>query len=215
VSPFISQEEAKSIREELGIIAIRTDAAHFVEVVKEHMRAKFCYSSDESFNQVQSELERFRQLHQEFVESYNPKAQPHLIFATAYQDGVLHAFERIVDRAMAGEFADLNAVQGRIAGYEAKIKAYKKAKNYWDVAYFTGYQNGLMQFVLLNSKTDEDVPPIPECFHPGEGELYLDEFDELVRPNPDIHKGALKEAKVRTAEFPADGGLVVQHLPWG
>lgn len=215
VSPFVSDDEAAALREEFGIIAIRTDATHFIDTVKDHMRAKLCYSRDNSFSEIQSDMKAFYAMHQEFVESYNPKEKPHLIFATAYQDGVLHAFERIVDRAMTGEFSDLHAVQGRIAAYEAKIAEYKRVKNQWDAAYFTGYQNGLMQFVMLNSKTNEEVPPIPECFHPGQGELYLDEFNKMVRPNPEIHKGALKEARRRTAEFPADEDLVVQHLPWG
>lgn len=215
VSPYVSVEEAVELREELGVIAIRTDATHFIDIVKQHMRKKFCFARDESFEDIEAELIAFREMHYEFVKSYHPSRQPHLIFSTAYQDGVLHAFERIVDRAMTGEFSDLHAVQGRVGAYGDKINEYKKRKNYWDVAYFTGYQNGLMQFVMLNSKDDEDVIPIPECFHPGQGELYLDEFDELVRPNPEIHKRALKEARARTASFPEDEDVVVQHLPWG
>lgn len=215
VSPFVSEEEALSLRSEFGIIAIRTDATHFVQTIKEHMQEKFCFSSDDIFDEVAKLLISFREMHLKFVESYNPKDDPHMIFATAYQDGVLHAFERIVDRAMTGEFSDLHDVRGRIAGYEIKIAGYRKARNYWDVAYFTGYQNGLLQFVMMNSKDGKELPPLPECFHPGEGELYLDEFDQYVRPNPEIHKGALKEAQRRTAKFSGETDLVVQHLPWG
>lgn len=214
VSPFVSDDEAAELKEQFGIIAIRTDATHFIEVVKQHMREKFCYSRDDSFEELSESMYEFRKLHYDFAKSYHPRQQPHLIFATAYQDGVLHAFERIVDRAMTGEYADLHNVQGRIAGYSKMIADYKKARNYWDVAYFTGYQNGLMQFVLINSKDDDDVPPLPECFHPGLGALYLDDFNDAVRDNPDIHKGALKEAQKKTSKFRDNEDMVVQHLPW-
>ncbi len=215
VSPFVSGEEAAELLSEFGIIAIRTDATHFINTVKHHMREKFCYSRDDSFAEIDEVLNEFRTMHYDFVESYKPKKQPHLIFATAYQDGVLHALERITDRAMTGEFSDLHDVQNRIRGYETKISEYMKARNYWDVAYFTGYQAGLIQFVMMNSKTDDEFPPLPECFHPGEGVMYLDDFDSIVRDNPAIHKTSLKEAEKRVSRFNDDEDLVVDHLPWG
>ncbi len=207
-------EEAESLRDEFGIIAIKTDAAHFVDTIKDHMSEKFCFAKDEVFEKIDEIWNEFHDMHLDFVKSYHPKKQPHLIFATAYQDGVLHALERILDRSMTGEFSDLHNVQRRIAGYDLKIAEYRKTKNYWDIAYFSGYQNGLLQFAILNSDNVE-VVPIPECFHPGQGELYLDEFNEIVRPTPTIHKAALREAKKRTASFAEDEDLVVQHLAWG
>lgn len=215
VSPFISEEEAMTLKEEFGIISIRTDATHFIQTVKEHMSEKFCFSVDDAFDLIRAEYDSFYDMHIEFVGSYKTKEKPHLIFATAYQDGVLHAYERVLDRHMAGDFADLHAVQGRLRAYEAKIDGYRKAKNYWDVAYFTGYRNGLLQFVLAHSDDFDEVPAIPECFHPGKGEMELEEFNELVRDNPEIHKAALKEERRKTSDLADDDEIKVQHLPWG
>lgn len=215
VSPFVSDDEADNLLEEFGIIAIRTDATHFVEIIHDHMQQKFCFSSDTAFEQIETELVEFRELHYEFVRSYNPRRDPHLIYATVYQDGVIHAFERIVDRALTGEFANLHDVQNRISGYEQKIAECRKSRDYWNLAYFKGYQNGLMHFVFYNQEANEELPPIPECYHPGQDELYLDEFDEIVRGNPEIHKLAYSKAKKITARFKDDADLVVQHLPWG
>lgn len=214
VSPFVSDEEAAQLKADFGIIAIKTDATHFLEVVKSHMREKFCFSDDEAFMEIAHDLAEFKEMHFDFVDGLDLKTNPHLIFSIAYQDGVIHALERIVDRGMAGEFSDLHEVQGRLLAYSEKIKGYAKERNYWDVSYFKGYQNGMIRFLLLNDKEEVDPPSIPECFHPGQGELELDEFDKIVRPNPEIHKGALREARKRTANL-ADGDLVVQHLPWG
>lgn len=215
VSPYITDNDIVELRDSFGIIAIKTDATHFINTVKIHMREKFCYSSDASFERISEEMVEFREMHYNFVNSYHPRKQPHLIFSTAYQDGVIHAFERIVDRSMTGEFSDLHDVQSRIRGYEAMIEEYKKKKNYWDVSYFRGYQNGLLHFVLINSKGDEVIGDIPECFHPGKGELYMEEFDEIVRPHPHVHKGAFKQAQKMVSKFSEEADVVVQHLPWG
>lgn len=217
VSPFITESEADNLKEEFGIVCIRTDATHFIEVVKSHMAEKFCFSVDAAFDFIADNYDYFYDMHIEFVRSYKIKEQPHLIFCTAYQDGVLHAYQRILDRQMSGEFADLHAVQGRMHAYREKIDEYRKLKSYWDVAYFTGYQNGLMQFVLANSHADDadGIPMVPECFHPGRGEMDLEEFNEVVRSNPEIHKAALKEAKRKASTLGDNDEIVVQHLPWG
>lgn len=213
ISPYVTEEEAKQLKDDFGIIAIRTDATHFVETVKSHMCEKFCLSTEASLDQIVDDLIDFQDVHIDFVGSADLKTDPHLIFSISYQDGVIHALQRIVDRRMTGDFSDLHKVQGQMSVYSDKIDKYRKAKNYWDVAYFTGYQNGLMRLVLLNSKVFDDPPDIPECYHPGKGEMYLEDFDELVRGNPEIHKGALKEARRKTADL--GEGIVVQHLPWG
>lgn len=215
VSPFVTEDEAQELQASFGILSVRTDASHFVETIKEHMQEKFCFSDDDIFEVIDAELIDFREMHDNFVKSYNPRTHPHLIYATAYQDGVIHAFERILDRASSGEFADLHVVQGRISGYEEKLRECAKARNYWDLAYFTGYQNGLFHFILLNDDDLDEVPKIPECFHPGQGDMHLDEYDETVRSNPEIHKAALAKAHKTTAHLTSDDELVVQHLPWG
>lgn len=43
VSPFISDEEAIALKEEFGIISIRTDATHFIQTIKEHMAEKLVF----------------------------------------------------------------------------------------------------------------------------------------------------------------------------
>lgn len=213
ISPFVTDDEADQLKAEFGIIAIRTDATHFLETVKAHMCAKYCLSTDSSLDQIVDDLIDFQDIHFDFVDSADLKKDPHLLFSISYQDGVIHALQRIADRGKTGDFSDLHKIQGQISVYDKKIDDYRKARNYWDVSYFAGYQNGLMRLVLLNSKIDAETPSIPECYHPGKGAMYLEDFDAVVRPNPDIHKGALKEARRKTANLAE--GIVVQHLPWG
>ena len=213
ISPYVTDDEAEQLRSEFGIVAIRTDATHFLRTTKSHMESKYCFASDDSFEAIVDDLIGFHETHMDFVDKADLKLEPHLIFAISYQDGVIHALQRLIDRRMTGDHSDLHRVQGQISKYEEKIESYRKDRNYWDVAYFTGYRNGLIRLVLLNSKIDDDPPSIPECYHPGIGEIDLEEYDNLVRKNPEIHKGALREARRRTSDL--GEGIVVQHLPWG
>ena len=96
------------------------------------------------------------------------------------------------------------------------LSDYSKKRDYYELAYFTGYVNGLYFFGLVNAADDpKKLPSLAPFFHPGVGEIEDDEeFDRLVRHNPNIHKGALRMAQkiVRGRLSDAD---VIQHLPWG
>lgn len=215
VSPFITDEESIELKEKLGIISIKTDATHFLEVVKRHMSENLCFSRDKTFSFIAAQAEEFRVMHYKFVKSFQIKTHPHIIFSVAYQDGVIHAYERILDRMLTGEFASLHEVKSRIEGYSTKIARYKRERNYWDTAYFSGYQNGLIQFLMANNSHDEEAPTVPECYHPGSGEMYLEEYDEKIRDHPKSHKLAFREATKRVARFTSDSDVVLQHPPWG
>lgn len=213
VSPHITDEEADHLKQEFGIVSIKTDASHFIETIKSHMQAKFCWAKDESFDQILEDLIEFRDVHLQFANDSNLKKDPHLLFAMSYQDGVIHALQRIVDRRMAGDFADLHRVQSLISLYDDKCDMYRKQKSLADAAYFRGYRNGLIRLVYLNSKIDDDPPYIPEFYHPRMGEMDREEYDNLVLDNPNVHKAALKEAQRKTAHL--TDGMVIQHQPWG
>ena len=134
VSPFINQNLAVTMQAELNIISIRTDATHFVETIKEHMRKKYCFAYDEAYDSVEEELERVTSKHLEFTSGYSVFEEPHLIFATGYQDGLIHGFQRIVDVRNANDFADLHKVRAQIQLYVRKVKNYVENKDYWNAS---------------------------------------------------------------------------------
>ena len=92
VSPFVESDKVEALIQELNIHAMCTDATHFVEVIKAHMQQKFCFAYDEAYDDI-------------FTKSYSVFDEPHLIFATAYQDGLIHCFQRILDRRYTNDFA--------------------------------------------------------------------------------------------------------------
>lgn len=220
VSPFLSDGELKRLKDNLNITGIKTDGTHFLEVVKAHMREKFCFAFDEVYSMIEAELMTVTAEHLQFVGSYSVSDEPHLIFATAYQDGLIHCFQRIVDRRHTNDFADLHRVRGQSALYNERIKVYSRKRDYWNSSYFVGYQMGLVFFDILNSYLDpkqeisEELLKLPYYYHPSFDVLMRDDFDREVRPYPEAHKAALRQA-MRFAKRHEGSDTVVQHTPFG
>lgn len=215
ISPFLSESQIENFKKELNIVAIKTDATNFLTVVRNHMENKFCFSKKESKERIIENLIQLHEAHNDFVASYNPFETPHLMFSTVYQDGLIHAFQRILDQWHTGQYADLHYIRGQSQLYDNKISQHLKKKDYREVSYFTGYQTGLIQFDMINSIPDEDVPELPHFFHPGAGWMCKEQFDDEVRNFPEVHKGAYKQAKRLMARLGTSGDVVLQHMPWG
>lgn len=221
VSPFIEDEQCASLKAELNITSIRTDATHFVDTIKDHMREKFCFAYDEAYDVIERELIRTTEIHLKFTGSYKVFKEPHLVFATAYQDGLIHGFQRIVDVRSANDFSDLHRVRGLIRLCEDKVAEYIKRRDYWNASYFDGYKMALICFDVENARLDprQDVPKdlddLPLFYHPKFGIMDEDEYNREVRPHPAVHRAALKQAIRIAKEYEGADDLVVQHSPFG
>ncbi|UYY57362.1 SIR2 family protein [Sphingomonas sp. S2-65] len=220
VSPFITDIDLDKLAN-LAIKPIATDGSHFVEVVAEHMRAKFCYAYEQSYDIISEKLANVTQVHREFVDSYAVADEPHLIFATAYQDGLIHCLQRIVDRRFAGDFADLHHVRRQISLYQDKIEQYQRRRDYWNSSYFVGYQTGLLFFDFVNAGLDpaQDINPelldLPLFYHPKLDRMDKETYGTEVRGHPEVHKASLKQAARFAKKFEDSDGIVAQHTPFG
>jgi hypothetical protein len=220
VSPFLTDDQKLSLRG-INIFTVQTDASHFIEIVKSHMREKFCYAYDESYDDIDYQLFRASDNHIKFTKSYSVKKDPHLIFCTAYQDGLIHGFQRICDRRYTNDFADLHTVHSQIGLYEDRASNYARKQDYWNASYFVGYKMSLIYFDIANARLDprQDVSDElgdPALFyHPRLGLMDEETFDKEVRPNPEVHKLALKQAKRFAKRYEGADDLVVQHTPFG
>lgn len=215
VSPYLTQTDEDRLRL-LNITGVRTDGTHFLNTVKKHMNKKFCFASDESFDRVEEAYYSAILAHNNFVLSYRPRDTPHLIFATVFQDGLIHALERIIDLKTSGRYSDLHFVEGQMRLYDQKIAAHLRERDYWEVSYFTGYLTGLEAFLFANRLTADEMPPVPLFFHPGLGLIDdAEAYDEAVRNMPEVHRGALAQAKRILKRSGTEDAEVIQHAPWG
>lgn len=221
VSPFIEDQDRLRLREDYGVIAIKTDATHFVETIKGHMRDKFCFAYDQSYDVVLDTPIELGDEHNNFVNSYTVTEQPHLIFATAFQDGFIHCLQRIVDHRYTNNYADLHRVRGQAALYEERVEKYIKRKDYWNSSYFAGYETGLIYFDVINANMDprQDVPEVmlkpPFYYHPRIGHMDKALFDTEIRPNPTVHKAAYQQALRFVKDLEGADDLKVQYPPFG
>lgn len=221
ISPFLDEGQINNLREEFDIRGIKTGASHFIETVKGHMRSKYCFAFDESYELVIDMLNSVIDEHETFVSSYSVYDEPHLIFATSYQDGLIHCLQRIVDHRYANDFADLHRVRGQAALYEERSRDYSRQKDYWNSSYFAGYEIGLLYFDVINAALDprhnvpESLGELPLYYHPKTGCLSKLDFEQKIRPYPQIHKAAYRQAMRLSEKFEGTKGIVVQHSPFG
>ena len=214
VSPFVSEDDKVRLAD-LNIVPIQTDATNFLRAVKSHMISKFGFAKDEAFDLIAQASFRVVAEHMEFSSSFKPAEKPHLIFSAMYQDGLIHALQRIIDLMHTGEYSDLHRLSHQIEAYDEIISKHLTKRDYREYSYFCGYCTGLDYFFACNMQEGAELPDMPMYFHPGIGQTTKEQFLSQVWPKPDVHKGALKQAQ-RILKHPRwQNASVMQHMPWG
>ena len=220
VSPFITEDQATWLRNELNIVAVKTDASHFISTIHSHMIETQCYAHPASYDIIGMECFGVAAEHQEFTASFDPAEEPHLIFCSSYQDGLIHGLRRLHDHERKGDYASLHYVAHQIDQYQHTIDNYVKRRDYWNSFYFEGYKAALLFFHYVNLKLtgkleeDEQLDLLP-YYHPRYGMMSKEQYWEKVRGNPQCHKAALKQAMKIISRFPAGSDIVLQHTPFG
>jgi hypothetical protein len=118
----------------MGFTAIVTDAAYFVNSLKKRLVETKAMLSDERFDQIDELWLRANLEHRRLHEEFSPRSTPEIIFCASYQDGLLHALERIMGRRKSGEYSCETRVCSILRSY-AKIRQQKlRVKMFHDVA---------------------------------------------------------------------------------
>jgi hypothetical protein len=208
VSPYANKDELPD-----HINPIKTDGTHFLSVVKQHFSKKPCYIGDEIYELILDELIDVREFHKELWKKYSAKEFPQMLLSASYQDGLIHGYENAISMKSTGKYSDCHYLRAKLTGYEDIIKKYRKAKSYFDVAYFRGYQNTIMS--ILVSKDEGEFYAAPMYYFEKIGEMSEEEFLENFEKLPDIHKSAYRACKDISMNMPDSDGYVMQHMPWG
>jgi hypothetical protein len=183
---------------------IRTDGTHFIRKLKEAAVDLGFMHPDRIYERVDKLAMRVDRARKRSARAFHHKKYPAAIYNWAYQDGLLHAFGRILALESSGQYS--NTHSHRVESYERARAGAIKGRQYFDAAYILGYQNGLMAIELDDEATDS----LPFYFVWGvDYDLTeFDDFKEALEQAASLHKAATAKA-VRMVE--ASGGLVPVH----
>ncbi|MBO9507494.1 SIR2 family protein [Thalassospira sp. A3_1] len=209
VTPF--EDEAEKFLKD-GLIPIVTDGTYFIELLKERAIEEGILIPDEHYLSSANNLYEFLEEHDNACKNVKPSVHPQIIYSLTYQDGVIHALQRIMKMRFSGEYSNFARVCSLVEKYEQILLENEEHNNFSNVAYITGYINGLVSHLEAG---DEGVK-IPKYFaFDCERELLLlDDFLDFVTNNPDAHPQSMRVAKHHLSDLEDADSVVFHHSPW-
>lgn len=198
---------------DISLTPIITDATYFISNLKNALIGKSLIIPDEIFESVALMLYKVEEEHDLLSASFNIKEHPEVVYSLFYQDGLLHAFERILARRKTGEYSDPCRISHVIDSY-IKWKSQKlKKKLYNDVAYIEGYVSGL--FYLLVDDEIRSKMPLYFMFGYNSDISTLDEYKSIVEKNEILHKASYQLAqKIVSTVTNESEEIVFHHTPF-
>jgi NAD-dependent SIR2 family protein deacetylase len=158
VSPHI--DKTKLAKFPIPLIPIETDGAYFFEQLRIHLEKSIHLTPDRAFWACEKLLKLVAEAHNRTADAYLRSKHPLCIFALSYQDGLIHALQRIRDRRRTGEYHNRHHLIHLVHGYDHKIAEYGKRGDYWNACYAEGYSNGILFLISRSLDSRSSRPPI-------------------------------------------------------
>jgi len=169
--------------------------------------------NDSSIPYVEEAKEKMNKIHRS-ISRVDLKKFPSVIYTLAYQDGVLHSFERFLQLYQTGEYNESGRIAKMIESYEKGIKECHRNGNYWDEAYYEGYANGLL-YIEVCGKKEKIIESFPFLYLPNAKEplvsidVYNNELERISKGNSRSNIKAKRIVKEKNKP-----GMVVHHPPY-
>ncbi len=186
---------------------LTTDGTYFIHKLKDAAVDRGRMRPDSVFARTQALLLRVGEAHDRVSSRFKVKETPAVIYTLAYQDGLQHAFERIMAMLPSGFYSNPHSTHNVVPTYELVTKGAIRRRNYWDAAYAAGYRNGMMSLDL-----DDAVADLLPLYLVWGSRGDLRDFDDFARElsrAERLHKTATTRA-VRLVRNVKDG-LEVHH----
>jgi SIR2-like domain len=186
---------------------ITTDGTFFMRRLKQAAVDQGVMRPDSVYATIDKLAMRVARARQRSARMFPVGRFPAAIYNWAYQDGLLHAFGKILALESSGQYS--NTHSHRVATYELARKGAFRTRQYFDAAYIEGYENGLLALEIGKEATAD----LPLFFVWGShrGLREFDDFKVELMDAPRLHKAATRKAERMVA---AAGGLVPVHQPF-
>jgi hypothetical protein len=209
VAPYV--DKAKLSKTPIPLVPIETDGAFFFEEIRKTVSQEAKIVRDDAFLDCIGLLSEAAEKHDRTADAFLKTHHPLLVFALSYQDGLIHALQRILKMRKSGEYHSIEAVHGRVHAYEHKIDEFLAKKDFWNAAYGIGYQNGLI-FLLVRSADEKSAqPPLFELPFASKAKS-LSAVLKLSKSN--LPKDAAAQARKILTEDLKLAGLIPDHTPY-
>lgn len=193
--------------------SIITSGTFFLHQLKKKLIEKEAIRNCSVLPLIETTLEAMKMLHEK-VSKIDLLEFPCVIYTLAYQDGVIHAWERFLQNYHTGEYNCPDYI-GRVGrNYEKITDEFYKSGNYWDMSYYEGYTNGVILIGVCDMEPDA-IRDFPFLFLPNAKEsltsfeIYLKELKRVSK----IRSKYCSYAKKRI-EGVGERGMVVHHPPF-
>lgn len=211
VTPF--PNDADRFRES-GLTPIETDGAHFLSLIKAHAVSLGLMLPDDIYHSAYQLLSNVFREHKILHEEFSVAANPEIIYAASYQDGLIHSLERALNLRGTGEYSNKRRLHNVIHSYMTIQKEKRSQGKYEDVSYIEGYVNGLV-FLLMNDG-DKRISRIPLYYSPGLNQdmFSIKDYRRCIKDIPAAHKRAYQRACAYINRQNTAEGIEYHHPAW-
>lgn len=190
---------------------IQTDGAYFIQMLKEAAVALGRMRPDSVYESVRIFRGRVREAHLATAREFIKTANPAIVHCLSYQDGLLHALDRIEAFESSGRYSDPHANHGMLPTYMRAFRGAVRKREYYDASYIDGYINGMLT-LELSPKEMREIPTYRVWGSAGDL-TSLRAFQRSVRQAAALHKAATAQA-VRYAKNLHKNELLASHAPF-
>ncbi len=206
-SYIVTLSDEKDIKfKKLNSTIIKTDATYFISVLKRRLVEKQQMLDDKEYDTILNGLSKIENAHFK-LSNLDIKRKPEAIFCGSYQDGVIHSFERMLQKRNTGEYSHLCNIESKIDSYFRLRKVFLKRKKYFDVAYIDGYLTGLYCFIPeLRKKMGL---PLYYVFGSKSDIFNYKDYLRVSKKAKSLHKSSYKWAEKKARNYKK--GIVLHH----
>lgn len=192
---------------------IVTDGTYFLHQLKLLLKEKNLIVNCDSMELVMGIDELLEELHGK-IAKIDFRLYPSVIYCLAYQDGVMHAFDRYIRLYAKGDYNIPGQVAATARAYDELVQRYAEAGDFWNEAYYEGYLNGLI-FITFCDKNPSIVKDFPFLYLPNTQntlssyDIFLEELKSVTKLADKYHQYAVTlTSNLKTTK------IVLHHPPY-
>lgn len=177
---LVTVDKAWENNEDKRIIPIITDGQFFVHCLRNNLIEKGMLLENDIYNFAEYATQVASMYHTDWlndVDRIRDKliSYPEIILSIAYQDGLIHAYQRCYANKPKGEYLIPGYLRDVVNSYGKLVTLHEKDKQYLKMYYDKGYLDGLINLRLFLETNEIMLPPMFTY-----GDNYFSEEEELL-----------------------------------